>query len=423
MNERYQPTPALPLPATSSSTKTETPPSFRCDPSDDAQWEDITSDFLVAPGTIYLNHGSFGIPACKTRYAQRAWSYQHHENPMDFFLYQAEPLFADARAKLAMFLGAAPENLALVDNATYAMSIVAASFPLNADDEVLITDHEYVPVTRMWQARCDQVGAKLVVARLPDRIESDEEIVNSLTSHINDHTKLLVISHITSPTALILPLEYICRIFSSAQIPICIDGPHAPAQIELNIEQLRCDFYAASCHKWLSAPLGTGFLYVHPKWQSRMVPLVKGWGRLPPAEVSQWSDQFFWTGTRDISHFLSIPTAIEYLNGVGFAEFRARCRWLAEYIENALCQLFQTEPIGKRSSGFYGSMAHVPLPPGDWSQLQLLLKNDLGIEVVVNQFGGRWFLRVSCHLYNNMRQLDLLVKTLAAHRIAGQVPR
>jgi isopenicillin-N epimerase len=389
------------------------------DPENDASWVDVAIDFCIAPDTVYLNHGSFGIPAKQTRYVQRALCYQNQENPMDFYLRQADALFQDSKRRLAQFVGGDSENLIFVDNATYAMSLVASQFPLGPNDEVMTTDHEYVPVIRMWQQRCNQVGAKLNVVKLPEQIDSHDQIITALTTQVTDRTRLLVVSHITSPTALILPIQEICQIFSSAGIPICVDGPHAPAQIDLQLSQLKCAFYTASCHKWLSAPLGTGFLYVQPKWQECITPFVKGWGRLPPVEVKNWSEQFFWEGTRELSHFLAVPAAVDYLLNLGLPAFRQRTYFLARYIESALCDLFKTRTIAQRNQGHYGSMAHVPLPPGDWSGLQQTLRNEVGIEVMVNQFCGRWFLRVSCHLYTNTRQLDLLVKTLESLKIVG----
>ncbi len=387
----------------------------KLNPAHDADWELIATDFCVRPGTIYLNHGSFGIPSNEVRYAQRSFRNETNENPMDFFLFRFEELLKNARTKLAEFVGTTSENLALVDNATYAVSLVAAQFPLSAGDEVLITDHEYIPVARMWQQHCDQTGAMLVTAALPERIESVEQVIESLLAKVTDSTKILIVSHITSPTGLILPIKEICQAFADREIAVCVDGPHAPAQVDLKIDDLKCDFYAASCHKWLSAPLGTGFLYVHPKWQSTIAPLIKGWGRLPPGTIDHWADQFLWSGTRDVSHFLAIPAAIDYLTRIGLDNFRARSYWLASDAETKLREQFKTEPIARREDGWYGTMAHVPLPPGDWSTLQRSLKSDLGIEVMINQFAGRWFVRVSGHLYNNTNQIDALVKSLVIH--------
>lgn len=382
------------------------------DPALDQDWDRWAVDFWLDPDTVYLNHGSFGITPRPVLRQQRQFQQWLNENPMEFYLRRYEPLLEQARGALAGFVGCTPGDLVLVDNATSGMSILASHFPLQAGDEVLITDHEYIPVTRMWQRRCEQAQARLVVVNLPVRIESQQQVLDSLRRGVTDRTKLLVISQITSPTALILPVESICQSFRQAGVAVCIDGPHAPAQVDLNLQQLDCDFFVASCHKWLSAPLGSGFLYVAQRWQESIFPLVQGWGRLPPGEIQSWGDRFIWQGTRDPSPLLSIPFAIDYLRDVGVQSFRQRSRWLAQYAENSLVDLFGTQPIADRSGGWYGSMAHVPLPAGNWTDLQRKIRDQTGIEVVVNHWKERWFLRVSCHLYNNTRQIDLLTKTL-----------
>jgi isopenicillin-N epimerase len=164
--------------------------------------------------------------------------------------------------------------------------------------------------------------------------------------------------------------------------------------------------------------LGTGFLYVHPRQQSSIEPAIKSWGRLKPAIPDSWDEEFTWMGTRDPSHLLSLPTAIEFLESIGLDAFRARSRWLATYAEEKLIEMFGTTPIGKRNDGWYGSMTHVPMPPGDWSKLQKQLWDQVGIEVMIINFNDRWFIRVSNHLYNNSTQLDTLTKAL--HRLTNQ---
>lgn len=331
---------------------------------------------------------------------------------MDFYLRQMEKGLLDARQALANFIGTTAPNLAFVDNATYGMNVVANSFELQVGDEVLLNDHEYGAVFRIWQQACDAAGAKLVMVKLPPQIQSTEEVIAALLAGVTEKTKLLIVSHITSPTALILPIKEICSAFAQRDIPVCVDGPHAPAQVDLNIDELGCDFYVASLHKWLCATLGTGFLFVHPRWQERVRPLVTSWGRLLPAMPETWDEEFLWAGSREPSGFLTVPVAIDFLERIGLKNFQGRSRWLAQYAENALVDLFKTQPIGDRRRGWYGSMAHVPLPPGDWSNLQSELWQQVGIEVMINRFGERWFVRVSGHLYNNTTQIDTLTKAL-----------
>lgn len=220
----------------------------------------------LEPGVTYLNHGSFGPPPEAVRQARAVWQERLDRQPMDFFVRQLEPALLAARNKLAQFVGSDPENLIFVENATVGMNIVADSFPLQAGDEVLLNNHEYGAVQRIWKRACDAAGAKLVIATLPLPIRNAEETVAGLLAEATEKTRLIVVSHITSPTAITLPVADLCRAARERGIAVCIDGPHAVAQLELNLESLGCDFYTASCHKWLSAPFGSGFLYVAPRW-------------------------------------------------------------------------------------------------------------------------------------------------------------
>lgn len=388
-------------------------PISKRDPSNDRDWFDLATHWKLRSDTIYLNHGSFGLQPNVVRHHRRGWIDRLDEQPMDFYLRQMESALYEARASLAKFVGTSAANLVLIDNATYAMNIVANSFSLNPGDEVLINDHEYGAVHRIWQRACDAAGARLVSAILPDSFESKEQIVDCLTQSATSKTRLLVVSHITSATALIMPIEEICDAFHKQGIAICVDGPHAPAHVELSVENLKCDFYTASLHKWLCAPLGSGFLYVHPRFQNSIQPPVKSWGRLLPAIPETWDEEFTWIGSRDPSPFLSVPQAIGWIQDIGLDNFRERVGWLASYTEDCLRDLFNTQPIGDRNDGWYGAMTHVPLPPGDWSGLQKQLWEQIGIEVMIIQFKERWYVRVSHHLYNNQTQINTFIKAIS----------
>ena len=161
---------------------------------------------------------------------------------------------------------------------------------------MLLTDHEYGAVKRIWERACRRGGAAPPrIATLPLPFTSSEETVASLFTAVTEHTKLIVVSHITSPTAVILPVAEICREARRRGIAVCIDGPHAPAQVDVALDELDCDYYVASCHKWLSAPFGSGFLYVHPRCQSGVQAPLLSWGRLLPAQPESWSDEFLWS--------------------------------------------------------------------------------------------------------------------------------
>jgi isopenicillin-N epimerase len=332
---------------------------------------------------------------------------------MDFYVRHLEPALLSAREVTARFLGTSRPNLVFVENATFGMNVVASSFALESGDEVLLNNHEYGAVHRIWERATRRFGAKVVSAELvDDDFSSTESLKRALISQVTPRTKLVILSHITSATALIWPLSELVRAFQELGVAVCVDGPHAPAHVDLNLDELNCDFYVASLHKWLCGPLGTGFLYVHPRQQNRFEPLLKSWGRLLPAIPEQWDEEFTWSGTRDPSGYLAIPAAIDFLEGVGLETFRGRALWLANYAEQQLVELSGRKPIASRAEGWYGTMAHVPLPSGDWSQLQNQLYSQFKIETPVIHFDQRWFIRVSSHLYTMRTHIDFLIESL-----------
>jgi isopenicillin-N epimerase len=367
----------------------------------------------LAPGVVYLNHGSFGPPPKPVQDARRAWQEQQDRQPMDFFMRRYEEAWFGARRRLAEFVGAEEGNLVFADNATAAMNVVASSVGLAPGDEVVLTDHEYGAVTRIWRRATERVGGvELRIAELPLPVESPEAVVESILAATSDRTRLLIVSHITSPTAITLPVGPIVQQARRRGIAVCVDGPHAVAQLPLALDGLGCDFYCASCHKWLSAPFGSGFLYVAPRFQEMIQPPLLSWGRLAPSRVAVWSDEFIWSGTRDPSACLSIPSAIDFLRQVGLDRFRRDTHRLAQYARQRLVELVGQPPIVPDSSQWYGCMAHVPLPPGETLPLQQRLWSDFGIEVPIVGWNDRRWIRVSCHLYNTAAEIDRLVDAL-----------
>ncbi|MCY2990599.1 MAG: aminotransferase class V-fold PLP-dependent enzyme [Planctomycetota bacterium] len=377
-----------------------------------AEWEAWRDQWDLRPGVTYLNHGSFGPPPKAVQRARQHWQAELDRNPMDFFVRHYEPAWFAARQTLAKFVGAAAQNLVFADNATSAMNVVAHSFPLRAGDEVLLNDHEYGAVLRIWQRATQSVGATVRFARLPLPVQSTEQVVEALFAATTPRTRLIVVSHITSPTAITLPVASLCAQARRCDIAVCVDGPHAVAQLPLELEQLGCDFYCASCHKWLSAPFGSGFLYVAPRHHSSVRPPQLSWGRLLPQQVEQWSDEFIWSGTRDPAAYLAVPAAIEFLEAIGLEKFRARLHALARYARQQLVELFGLPPSVPDAPEWYCGMAHVPLPPQTPADLQQGLWQRYQIEVPIVTWNERRWIRVSCHLYNRHADIDLLIRAL-----------
>ncbi len=370
-------------------------------------------DWQLRADTVYLNHGSFGLAPQPVLEVHRKWQHALAGQPMDFFVRRYEPAWLEARDTLAGWLGAESDCVALLENATVAMNVVARAFPLQSGDEILVTDHEYGAVVRTWQAACSAAGAQLVKAEIPWPLHDADEVVEAIFGAATERTRLIVFSHITSPSALILPAAAIAAEARKRSIAVCIDGPHAIAQLPLNLTELGCDFYTASCHKWLSAPIGSGFLYAAPKWHSRLLPLVTSWGRIPPTEPQQWWEWFVWRGTRDSTALLTIPAAIDYLGErVGWDRFRQETHALAQQARERLLQRWCGTCWTPDDPAWYGSLVTVPLPPGDAPSLQRRLWERHGIEIPVIAFESARWIRVSCHLYNDAADLDRLMVAL-----------
>lgn len=414
-------------------------------------WRDLWS---VRPGVTYLNHGSFGPTPKSVSAARLEWIARLESEPMDFFVRQMEGHLEQARHRLGDVFGTSGDNLLFVDNATFAMNIVASSVPLAAGDEVLATNHEYGAVLRTWRERCQTLGVQLVVQKLPELFTSSEEVVESLFAGVTARTKLLVVSHITSPTALILPVAEICRRAKSRGIRVCIDGPHALAAVPVHLDRLDCDFYCASGHKWLSAPFGSGFLYVHPRWKQTVRPVVVSWGNSLSGRPHSWQDEFVWSGTRDPSPFLAMPAAIDFfanLPGVadagqsqpasgpaagetsthegvwsrtsgsvaGIDVFRRASRTLVAESRQRIAAVTGRDAIG--TPAWYGTMITMPLPDwvgemphGHMHPIQAALWDNDQIEAPITHWNGRRHLRVSCHLYDTSADLQRLAAALKA---------
>ncbi len=383
---------------------------------DEAAWSRWRNQWDLRDDTIYLNHGSFGPSPRSVRAARRRWLDQLEQQPMDFLARRLEPAWLASRRKLAQFVGTIEQNLVFVENSTAGMNLVAHNFPLQVDEQVVLTNHEYGAVFRIWDRACRRKDAHLVTARLPQVIESAEHVVDSIFAAINQQTRLLVVSHITSATALILPIDAICHRARQMGVAVCIDGPHAPAQIPLNIDQIGCDFYTASCHKWLCAPFGSGFLTVAKPYQETFQPSQLSWGRMPPDQPEAWWDEFVWSGTGDRTPFLATSDAIDFFQDqIGLDAFRQRTHALARYARRRIVELVRCDVPFPDSPEWYGSMALVPLPRGEAKPLQNELWQQHGIEVPIIDFEQQRFIRVSCHLYNTPSQIDTLVEALRGH--------
>jgi isopenicillin-N epimerase len=381
----------------------------------------LKSHFLLDPTIIFLNHGSFGACPKPVFEEYQRWQRELERQPVEFLGRRATTLLADARAKLTQYLTAAPDSVIYFPNPTTATNVLIRSMRLVPGDEVLTTDHEYGALDRAWHWRCRQIGARYVKSAVRLPMTTAEEFVEAFWSAVTPRTRAIFISHITSPTALILPIYEICRRARAAGIVTIIDGAHAPGHIALNLSALDPDFYVGAAHKWLSAPKGSAFLYARPALQAELDPLVISWGwgdELIAPDMTMGETEFVrfhqWQGTRDLAAFLATPAAIEFQARHGWDRVRQECHRLASEIRQRIEALTGLPSLSHDTPEWFGQMVAVRLPEVDVDALKRALYERYHIEVPVFRWNDQPLMRVSFQGYNDQADSDALVEALRA---------
>lgn len=375
----------------------------------------LAAQFLLRPGVTFLNHGSFGACPRPVFDTYQGWQRELEAQPVEFLGRRIPGLLAEARAALGAYLGAPADDLAFVPNATHGVNIVARSLALAPGDEVLGTDHEYGAVDRTWRFICGRRGARYVQAAIPVPLDDPAAVVEALWAAVTPRTRLIVVSHITSPTALTFPVAAICRRAREAGILTLVDGAHAPGQIPLELSAIGADYYTGNCHKWLCAPKGAGFLYARPAAQAMLEPLVVSWGWEAEAPGrSPFVDYFGWTGTADPAAALSVPAAIDFQERHNWPAVRAACREFLGEARRRIGALAGQGQLCGDSPELWAQMAAVPLPPCDPIALKARLWAEHQVEVPLVVWNGRPLLRISVQAYNGPEDIDRLVAGLRA---------
>jgi isopenicillin-N epimerase len=349
-----------------------------------------SSTFLLDPDVTFLNHGSFGACPAPVFEVYQGWQRELEREPVDFIARKLPGLLAEARAALAAFVGAAADDLTFVSTASTGVNVAARALDLQPGDEVLGTDLEYGGLELMWDWLCERTGARYV--RVPY-----DKVIDSIC----ERTRAVFVSHITSETGLLLPVEQIVAAARAAGVTTIVDGAHAPAHVALDLDALGADFYTGNCHKWLCAPKGAAFLHVRPEWQERVDgPIVSwGYGAKPPTFISRTEQQ----GTRDSAAYLSVPTAIEFVREHDDGD---RCIALAREARRELCALFGTEPIAPEEMVL--RMASVLVPDAEALVQRLWEEHRIELPAMRPDM-----IRVSIAMYNDRADVDRLLSALA----------
>jgi len=374
--------------------------------------------FQLRHDIAFLNHGSFGACPRPVFEMYQRWQRELEAQPVEFLGRRLGGLLAEARERLAAYLGAHADDLVFVPNATYGMNIVARSLGLQPGDEVLGTDHEYGAVARTWRFVCGPRGATYRAQPIPLPVTDADALVERLWEGVTERTRVIVVSHITSPTALIFPVAAICRRAAERGILTVVDGAHAPGQVDLALDALGADFYTGNLHKWLCAPKGSGFLYARPERQHLLRPLAVSWGwEAEQPGPSPFQDYFEWTGTDDPAAYLSVPAAIAFQEEHNWPAVRVACHALAATARERIAALTGLPQISPDSPEWWMQMCAAPLPvradvPRE--ELHRWLWEEHGVEVPITDWQNQRFVRVSIQAYNSPADVERLLAGLAA---------
>lgn len=367
---------------------------------DDPTWAAPRDAWLLDSAVTFLNHGSFGATPRAVLAEQDRWRARMEAHPTAFMSYELPSALREAAGTLASFLGGKGEHLVFVDNATVGCNTILNSVRLGAGDEILITDHAYPAVRKAAVHAAGRAGARVVEANVPYPLHDAAEIIAAVAARLGPLTRLAIFDHVTSKTATIFPVVELAALCRTAHVRVLVDGAHAPGMVDLDLPATGVDWYVGNCHKWLMAPKGSGFLWASPQGKEELHPLAisHGYGQGFTAE-------FDWTGTRDPSAWLSVPSAIDFHKRLGGALLRERNARLAR---EAATQLAGRWGTGRGTpDSLTGSMATVRLPLRGESDeeaeaLRARLFHVHRIEIAVVAFAGALWARISAQAYNRI---------------------
>ncbi len=370
----------------------------------------MKSQFLLDPKIIFLNHGSFGATPRPVFDAYRDWQRKLEMQPVLFLGRELQGYLEQARIDLGYYLNANPDNLVYIPNATVGVNIIARSLTLKHGDEILITNHEYGACERTWRYICQKSGASLIKQAISLPVENEDDMIDQIWSGVTQRTKLIFVSHISSPTALTFPVDNICARARRSGITTLIDGAHAPGQIPVDLQAIGADFYTGNCHKWMMAPKGSAFLYVHPDRQSFIEPLVVSWGWEADSTFttgSQFLDYLQSWGTRDPAAYLSVPAAIQFQIDYNWDEIRAKCHEMVTYVIHQMTKITGLNNIYPSSEGFYHQMAALRMPDDvDVLELKNYLYDVAHIEIPCYLWEDHPYIRISVQGYNSFEEIN-----------------
>lgn len=382
--------------------------------------------WALDPDVTFLNHGSFGAALRVVLDAQHELRAQMERQPVRFFVRDLPPALAAARRAAAGFVGCGDESFTFVPNTTTGVNVALRSVSLRPEDEIVITSHEYAACRNAAADVARRSGATLRVATFDLPIADPAEVVAAIESQLDENTRIVLIDHVTSQSALVMPLEAIvASVRANTDARIIVDGAHAPGMLDLCVEELGVDFYAGNFHKWVCTPKGSAFLWCRPELLATLEPplVSHGAGMSFDDEVDRFHFRFAWQGTSDPTPYLCVPVAIDAIGRISgsWDEARERNHTLALHGRTLLEEALGVDSLCPAS--MIGSIAAVKLPDShgpaptslfDVDPIQDRLLDDHGIEVPIFPFPRppHRLLRISAQLYNASRDYERLASIL-----------
>ena len=377
----------------------------------------MLAHFSLDPTITYLNHGTVGVVPRRVQAAQQAIRDEIERQPARYvvreladvgeFVQRMPPRMRTAAASVAEFVGCDAKDLAFVDNATAGYNAVLRSWPFQAGDEILVTDHSYGTVGLTAEYVASRSGVKVVTLAMPFPATTPEKVIAAFEAAVTPRTRLAVVDHITAPSALVLPVAEIAARLRARGVAVLADGAHALGALPVDIAKLGVDFYTGNLHKWAMAPRPSAILWAAPARQKDLHPTAISWGF-----GKGMSAEFDMLGTRDASMWLASPEGIAFMRDIGLAEMREynhRTVWEAA---RSLTERWGTQIPAPES--MYGSMVTIPLPErfGTTREAAARLKDVLlfeeGIETQPNFIQGRIYVRLAAQVYNDAGDFEKL---------------
>ena len=355
---------------------------------------------------LIVNHGSYGATPLEVLAKQDEWRHRMEAAPTLFMATELPAAIRKAADAVGAAIGAQGEDIALVDNSTAAINAVLGSIPFAAGDEILVTDHTYGAVLKTARHICARTGAIIVTATLPFPNPTAQTLIAAHLNAVTPRTRLAIVDHITSPSALVMPLTEMVAAFRAAGVPVLVDGAHGPGQVPLDPATLGADYYVGNGHKWWMGAKGAGFLWAAPQHQTGLHPTIisHGYG-------SGFRAEFDWTGTRDWSAALVLPDAIAFHTRLGGAALMDANRMLARAAAEKLAARFGTRTANPPE--LEGAMSLVELPVGGAAtpERALSLRHmfyELGCDIPIMALADTIWLRLSAQAYNLASDYDRL---------------